>query len=198
MSLNAPNIARALLRGRPCIYGELSRDIAGDLVVEVYVLPNPDSDLEDALLSYSSDEGTVTVTGDRTFFIDDDEFLPELLSAQGLYNLHVQLKNAGDDTVEFAEMFQLIASHELTDDILPVSAFLSTRFVNTKQFTSEADLDAIVTVGQDVGCIVRFVPPGEQPQEWILRASTDASEAGAKRRAGDYGASNQKVWVRAE
>lgn len=176
--------------------------LAAALALDVY-----ESDGAADPLFSSSLEDDITIADPATEGVALIDFPPEkvaLVNSQQLYTWQLTASDV-DGNVLYAASGKLIPTYQKSGTSFAVTGnavgtVLSTRFVNTLSLLGEAGgagyLDGLVTVAQPVPCVVQFIDTTTgAPQEWTLETSTDATDAGAKRRPLDYHAvTNTKVW----
>lgn len=127
------------------------------------------------------------------------------LSAGRLYHLQIFLSVDGTLALATAlNTFDLIPINQAINWNIAgeITMALSTSFLNTQILLGQVGgvgyLNGISTIVQPVGCMIQFyLDPSQPPQQWVLRAGTDAAVTDAVVRPLDYHVStNAKVWLR--
>ena len=128
------------------------------------------------------------------------EFTPAAIALLNNYRLFhglVEVYDIDETTLVFAGAYTLLPSNKYITEAYPVSALLSTRFMNTLGLLGDDGgagyLDGIATVDQPVGCQISYVLNGEE-QKRILEVKTDQAGAGFTNPLDFNAGSNNKVW----
>ncbi len=177
-----PVVVEVLVRGPGDIRCTLSRVVTSSDIIKAYILRNSDDDLDDAIISKSSQAGEIQVLdGETEVYIRLNDIDRGNLSPSRVYHLHVHLIDIDDETsVLLAQSFHLLPVEQFINATFTMPA-LSTRFENTVTLLGETGgsgyLDGVSTTNQPVGCVVKFVVDGVQ-SEYILEVYTDQSGAG--------------------
>jgi hypothetical protein len=171
--------------------------------VNIYVLDDPSDALTAAIITHAGTDAHLSVTDVEVEFTAPEA---ALLSAQRLFPLVAVVSDASTAEVLYVTTASLMPVRngfygQFTATLMqPV---LNSAYVNRLAITAYAGgtsgcLDFITTADKTLGTIIEFVlTTGAQPEQWVLEAGVNTTDAGATQNGTDYNAStNARFWRR--
>jgi hypothetical protein len=198
----AATIVKVPLKGRVAFAMDFSPVSVAGMTVSLYVAPD-DGSAEADIITH---EGTDTKTSSTAVLFELTSPEALLLSAQRLRPFLVTLADEATEEVRYSMTGYLLPVLNLFYGSLAATIMqptLNSAFVNRVAITAYAgnvsgSLDYITTADKSLGTILEFVlVSGGQPEQWVLEAGTNATDAGVYQRPNDYnGSTNARVWRR--
>lgn len=195
-------VVKVPLKGRVAFAIDFSPVSVAGMTVSLYVAGD-DGSAEANLIEH---EGTDTKTSATAVLFELTTPEAALLSAQRLRPFLVTLADEATEEVRYTMAGYLLPALNAFYGSLAATSMqpvLNSAFVNRVAITAYAGnvsgtLDYITTADKTLGTILEFVlTTGAQPEQWVLEAGTNATDAGVYQRGNDYNAStNARVWRR--
>ncbi len=202
ISGNLPvTVVKVPLKGRTAFAIDFSPvDVTANTVT---LTVDSDDGADSALITHA---GTDTKTSATAVLFELTSGESALLSAQRLRPFLVSIADTSTQEVVYTVAGYLLPALNAfygSFAVTHMQPVLNSAFVNRVAVTAYAGnvsgtLDYITTTDKTLGTILEFVlTSGGQPEQWVLEAGTNATEAGVYQRGNDYNAStNARVWRR--